>query len=185
MKQMSLRKVAIATSTVACAALLSFSWSEQRGVSLSIENAQARVGRPLTPVSVAGVARRQHRRAVYGTGVVGAGVAGAAAIGTAGAVAAATSPVWGGGPYYTGPRAYQATSPVWGGGAYYTGPRAYQSYAAAPAASSPAWNLTTAYRAGGPWYGHNGWGDYKARYGIVCDPGGMIKGGDGLMYRCQ
>jgi hypothetical protein len=28
-------------------ALLSFGWSEQRGVSLSVESAQARVGRPL------------------------------------------------------------------------------------------------------------------------------------------
>ena len=82
MKQMSLSKAAIATSAFACAALFSFGWSEQTGVSLSIESAQARVGRPLTPVSVAGVARRQDRRAAYGAGVVGAGVAGAAAVGT-------------------------------------------------------------------------------------------------------
>src|SRR5215475_13281356 len=68
MKQMSLRTIAIASSTVACAALLSFSWSEQGGVSLSIESVQARVGRPLTPVSVAGVARRQDRRAAYAYG---------------------------------------------------------------------------------------------------------------------
>src|SRR5260370_30031523 len=78
-----------------------------------MESGQARVGRPLTPVSVAGVARRQTRRAVHGAGVVGAGAAAvgtAAAIGTAGAVAA-TSPNWGwggnpyqnaGGPYYSG-----------------------------------------------------------------------------------
>jgi hypothetical protein len=57
--------------------LLSFSWSEHGGVSLSVENAQARIGRPLTPVSVAGVARRQTRRAAYGygAGVVGATLA--------------------------------------------------------------------------------------------------------------
>src|ERR1700686_5282669 len=106
MKQMSLTTVAIAASTFACAALLSFGWSEQRGLSLSVESAQARVGRPLTPVSVAGVARRQNRRAVYGAGAIGAGAAAvgtAAAIGTAGAVAA-TSPNWGwgGNPYRTG-----------------------------------------------------------------------------------
>src|SRR5258705_1760739 len=65
MKQMSVTTVVIGASTFACAALLSFSWSEQRGVSLSVESAQARVGRPLTPVSVAGVARRQNRRAAY------------------------------------------------------------------------------------------------------------------------
>jgi len=68
MKQMSLTTVAIAASTFACAALLSFGWSEQRGLSLSVEKAEARVGRPLTPVSVAGVARRQNRRAAYGAG---------------------------------------------------------------------------------------------------------------------
>ena len=83
MKKMHLTKLAIAGSTVACAALFSFSWSEQRGVSMSVESAQARVGRPLTPMSVAGVARRQDRRAAYryGAEVVGASVAGAAAVG--------------------------------------------------------------------------------------------------------
>src|ERR1700676_1962282 len=99
MKQMSLTTVAIAASTFGCAALLSFGWSEQRGVSLSVEKAEARAGRPLTPVSVAGVARRQNRRAVYGAGVVGAGAAAvgtAAAIGTAAAVGA-PPPNWGGG----------------------------------------------------------------------------------------
>jgi len=55
-------------------ALFSFSWSEQSGIALSIDSARARVGRPLTPVSVAGVARRQNRRAAVGVGVgVGAG----------------------------------------------------------------------------------------------------------------
>jgi hypothetical protein len=34
-------KTAIATSTLACAALLSFNWSEQYGVSLAVETAQA------------------------------------------------------------------------------------------------------------------------------------------------
>src|SRR5258708_25981058 len=112
------RKAALAASAFTCAALLSFGWSEQGGMSLSIESAQARVGRPLTPVSAAGVARRQTRRAVYGAGVVGAGAAAvgtAAAIGTAGAVAA-TSPNlgWGGNPYQTGTGYYA-------GGPYYRG----------------------------------------------------------------
>ena len=100
MKQMNLRTFAIAASAFACGTLLSFNWSEQRGVSLSVESAQARIGRPLTPLSVAGVARRNYRRAAYGygAGVVGVGLA-AGAIG-AGAVAA-TSPYgyYGGGPY--------------------------------------------------------------------------------------
>jgi hypothetical protein len=114
-------KAALAASAFTCAALFSFGWSQQEGISLSVESAQARVGRPLTPMSVAGVARRQNRRATYGygAGVVGAGLAGAAAVGTAAAVAA-TSPNWGwgGAPYYTGT-------------GYYGGPRYYGgSYAA-------------------------------------------------------
>jgi hypothetical protein len=43
-----------------------------------VTQAEARVGRPLTPVSAAGVARRTTRRAV-GVGVVGAAAVGAAA----------------------------------------------------------------------------------------------------------
>jgi hypothetical protein len=66
---------ALAIAAFACSAIFSFGWSEQGGVSLSVESAQARVGRPLTPVSVAGVARRQTRRAVYGTAAVGAAAA--------------------------------------------------------------------------------------------------------------
>lgn len=100
MKQPSLGKAAIAVSVVACATMLSFDWTEQKGVSLSVESAQARVGRPLTPVSVAGVARRQGRRAAIGAAAVGAGVVGAgiAAAGYYGA----TAPYYGGG----GPYAY-------------------------------------------------------------------------------
>ena len=70
-----LKRTAIATSTVACVALLSFSWSEHRGVSLGVESAQARVDRPSTPVSVAGVARRQSRRSASGHGLLAAAVA--------------------------------------------------------------------------------------------------------------
>ena len=69
MTQTNLRNVAIATSTFACAVLLSFGWSAQRGISLSIESAQAQIGRPLTPLSVAGVARRHYWRAAYGAGL--------------------------------------------------------------------------------------------------------------------
>ena len=41
MRQMSLRKFAIATSTVAVAALFSVGWSGQGGLSLSVDTAQA------------------------------------------------------------------------------------------------------------------------------------------------
>ena len=116
------RNAAIACSAVACATIFSFDCSEQGVISMSVESAQARVGRPLTPVSVAGVARRQHRRNVYGAGAIGAGVAGAAVIGTAAAVAA-TAPYYGGAGYY-------GSGPYYGGAGYYTGgPRAaYGSY---------------------------------------------------------
>ena len=116
MTQTGLIKIAAAVSTFACTALLSVGWSEEHGVSLSVESAQARVGRPLTPVSVAGVARRQARRGAYGygygAGVVGAGVA---AAGTAAAVAAA--PYYGGTGYYAGSPYYQSAG-YYGGGAY-------------------------------------------------------------------
>ena len=42
MKQIRLKKIAIAASTIAVAALFSVSWSEQRGISLSVDSAQAR-----------------------------------------------------------------------------------------------------------------------------------------------
>jgi len=71
---------AIAATTMMGATLFSFGWSEQGGVSLSVESAQARVGRPATPVSVAGVARRQTRRAVVGGAAVGAAAASTACV---------------------------------------------------------------------------------------------------------
>jgi hypothetical protein len=98
MKQPSLGKAAIAVTVFACATMFSVDWTAQNGVSLSVESAQARVGRPLTPVSVAGVARRQGRRATIGAAAVGAGVVGAgvAAAGYYGA----SAPYYGsGGPY--------------------------------------------------------------------------------------
>jgi hypothetical protein len=119
--------IAIATTTFTLAILLSIDWSGQRIVTLSVDSAQARVGRPLTPVSVAGVARRQYRRAGYGygAGVVGAGLA-AGAVATA---AAATYP-WGyqayGQPYQQGaPYAAYAADPTATGGYYAESPWGY------------------------------------------------------------
>jgi hypothetical protein len=45
MRQISLRKAAIAASACTCAVLLSWNWSEQSGVSLSVDSAQAKVAR--------------------------------------------------------------------------------------------------------------------------------------------
>jgi len=127
---MTLKKTAIATATVACAWLSPLGWSEQHGLSLGIESAEARVGRPLTPLSVAGVARRQNRRAAYGgygyrygAGAVGAGLV----TGLIGAAIVANQPYGYGEPYYGG---YVNRS-------YVTGrrtivPRYYGGYAADP-----------------------------------------------------
>jgi hypothetical protein len=65
-----MKKAAI-LGTIVGAALLaaapfSLQWS-QKTVTLSLDRADARLGRPLTPMSVAGVHRRAYRRAAYGT----------------------------------------------------------------------------------------------------------------------
>jgi hypothetical protein len=64
-------KKGIILGTIVGAALLtaapfSLQWS-QKTVTLSLDRADARLGRPLTPMSVAGVHRRAYRRAAYGT----------------------------------------------------------------------------------------------------------------------
>jgi hypothetical protein len=54
-------------ATLLCAAPVSLHWSPVTTLGLSLDAAQARVGRPLTPMSVAGVNRRMNRRAyAYG-----------------------------------------------------------------------------------------------------------------------
>ena len=71
MKQIS-KKWWLCAAIIACTAIGSVQWSQEDGLSFSIGSAQARVGRPATPVSVAGVARRTTRRAVVGGAAVGA-----------------------------------------------------------------------------------------------------------------
>ena len=90
-------KFVLASAAFGCATWLSFGGSGERGISLSVESAQARVGRPATPASVAGVVRRQTRRGLHR-----AGVAGAAAVGTAAAIGTAAYNGVGyyGNPYY-------------------------------------------------------------------------------------
>jgi hypothetical protein len=156
MKQ-SVRKFAVAASTFVVAALFSFGWSEQSGISLSVEKAEARVGRPLTPVSVAGVARRQYRRAAVGT---------AAAVGAT---------AWGAGYYAGSPTVRGAQAAYYGGSPITSG---------VPESTRPHYAVN-AYYAGGPWYGYHGWDDYKARNFITCTPGTLVKLEDGLMHVCQ
>jgi hypothetical protein len=80
MKRVGLKQTFLIAAVVVCGVFGSVDWSQSQGLSLSASSAQARVGRPGTPVSVAGVARRTPRRAVVGEAAVGAatvGVAGA------------------------------------------------------------------------------------------------------------
>ena len=75
MKKLSLLGI-LAGAALLTATPLSLQWS-QKTVALSVDSADARIGRPLTPLSVAGVHRRAYRRAyrsaVYG-GVAGYGL---------------------------------------------------------------------------------------------------------------
>ena len=119
---MSLKTLAIATSTFACAAMLSFGWAEQ---------AQAATRLYVSPTYY-------YNRARVSLGL----------------------------PWYA-VRAYYDGGP-WcsvGRGAYGYG--------------------TAGWGWGGSWTCYSGWPDYKARNGIVCDPGTVIKGGDGILYMCQ
>ena len=38
---------------------------------------------------------------------------------------------------------------------------------------------------GGNWTCYSGWADYAQRNGIGCEPGTIVKGGDGINYICQ
>jgi hypothetical protein len=89
------RKAIVAGSALLCATSLSFGWSDYGGVQLSVASAQARVGRPATPVSVAAVARRHVRHGAY----VGARFGGATAVGTAAAIGSAYGYGYDAGPY--------------------------------------------------------------------------------------
>ena len=155
MKKLGLLSAGIGAMVLA-ATPLSLRLSSTAAPSLSIDKADARVGRPLTPISVAGVNRRQNRRAAYGygAGVVGAGL-GAAAIGTAAAVAAA--------PYYG--------SGYYGGTGYYGGNGYYSNSNASYQNSYPVQN---SYPAQG-----------TPAFGTYCVPGTIVPMLDGQMYLCQ
>ncbi len=62
MKKMSIFGVLMGAA-IACAAPVSFKQSPDKGLSVSVNSAEARIGRPLTATSIAGVNRRVHRRA--------------------------------------------------------------------------------------------------------------------------
>jgi hypothetical protein len=76
MKKLSLLGVTLGAALLCATAPYSLSWSPAKTISLSVDKADARIGRPLTPMSVAGVNRRVHRRAYVGAAAVGAAAAG-------------------------------------------------------------------------------------------------------------
>lgn len=88
MKQIR-RNAWLCAAIIACTAMGSVQWSHEDGLSVSVGRAEARVGRPATPASVAGVARRTTRRAV-----VGGAAAGAAVVGAPGCVRVRVNGVW-------------------------------------------------------------------------------------------
>jgi hypothetical protein len=62
MKKLSVLAIIVGGALLA-AAPFSIQWSPEKNVVLSLDRADARVGRPLTATSVAGVGRRTARRA--------------------------------------------------------------------------------------------------------------------------
>ena len=77
MKKISVIGATLLGAAVLFAAPISLHLSQDKGMSLSVDKAQSRIGRPLTPGSVAGVHRRYERRAYrrgyYGQGYYGQG----------------------------------------------------------------------------------------------------------------
>ena len=132
MKKLSVLGI-IGGAALLTAAPLSLQWS-QKNVALSLDSAEARIGRPGTALSVAGVHRRAYRRAtrsaVYGTGA-------AAAVG------------FGLGGYYGGYGypAYSYSAPYapnygtgYGYGSYYGG-YGYPGYSTAPYNPGPSFGF--------------------------------------------
>lgn len=138
MKTSSLFGIA-ASAALLTATPLSLDWSATPMPSVSLDAAHARVGRPLTPVSVAGVARRSARRGYYGASgwAPGLGIGLGAAALAAGAAAASpyygysgyNSPYYGDTGYgypYGGSYAYSGYDPGYGGSyAYSGGPKSF------------------------------------------------------------
>ena len=66
MKKIGIVGATLVGALILCATPLSLYQSQDRGLSVSLDKADARVGRPLTPVSVAGAHRRAVRRCAAG-----------------------------------------------------------------------------------------------------------------------
>jgi hypothetical protein len=139
MKKLSL--FASVSAALVCAAVpASLNWSPANVTLFSLDTAEARVGRPLTATSVAGVSRRVHRRAyrraavgaAVGAAAVGAAAVGAAAVGGAAGAAyvGGPAPTYAPGPYVGGPAPAYGPGPAvaaapYGGPGYGYGPGPY------------------------------------------------------------
>ena len=66
MKKLAIIGATLIGSTMFCMVPLSLHVSQETVVSVALDTADARVGRPATPGSVAGVARRSARRCAAG-----------------------------------------------------------------------------------------------------------------------
>ena len=66
MRKLALIGATVVSAVVLSAAPVSVKWSAERNLSVSQDKAVAEVGRPGTPGSVAGVARRAERRCAAG-----------------------------------------------------------------------------------------------------------------------
>ena len=66
MKKLAIIGVSLIGSTMLCTVPFSLHVSQEAVVSVALDTAEARVGRPGTPASVAGVARRSARRCAAG-----------------------------------------------------------------------------------------------------------------------
>jgi hypothetical protein len=104
MKKLSLFAASVSTALVCAAVPASINWSQANVRLFSLDTAEARVGRPLTATSVAGVnrrvQRRTYRRAAVAAGAVAGGVVGAGTyFGGPGPAVAVGGPGYGPGPY--------------------------------------------------------------------------------------
>lgn len=119
MKKLSVLSIMVGGALLA-AVPLSPQWSPEKNLVLSLDRADARIGRPLTPGSIAGVNRRVHRRAYRGA-YYGAAAAGATAAYGAGSYYGSYGyPGYSSGSY--GYPAYGSGSygyPAYGSGGYY------------------------------------------------------------------
>jgi hypothetical protein len=84
------KRIVSATMAIVCGLGALMASDHPLGASgIFVTGAQAIIGRPLTPMSYAGVARRTTRRAYYGAAAYGGAAVGAAAVGAAAYGAAA------------------------------------------------------------------------------------------------